>query len=65
MLEKKREGVIYVKFIFNVRCKNCYENNVCSRGYFNIDVYKKDIDNKYFLYIKIINILFNYIFVSS
>lgn len=65
MPEKKREGVIHVKFIFNARRKNCHENNVCSRGHLNIDVYKKDIDNKYFLHIKTINISLNYIFVSS
>lgn len=58
---KKREGVIHVKFIFNARPKNCQDNNVCSRGHLNIDVYKKDIDNKYLSHIKTINISLNYI----
>lgn len=52
MPKKKRGGVIHVKCIFNAGRKSYHENNVCSRGHLNIDVFKKDIDNKYLSHIK-------------
>lgn len=64
-MPEKKGGVIHVKYIFNAGRKSYHENNVCSRGHLNIDVFKKDIDNKYLSHIKTINISLNYIFVSS